>query len=392
MLVLLGGLGAANARFSLAAQDANEFLPRWEGANAWLTSGLSPYDPQVSLSAQRRLYGRAAIPEQGEDLSLFAYPFPTIMLYAPWAALDYPIARAGWMTLLEVLLVVAALLAVRLAGWQPPSLLLAALLAFGVGWSPGIRSIVSGHIAVVALVFSLAACASIERGGDAAGGILFALALADPVVGLLVFVVGIAWAASAKRWWVVGAALGTGCLLAGISVVIMPDWPLGWLQQIAGRVEIAGEGLPILDWGWPSMGLCALLVIAILWAVWRGWGRGTRWLVWNVAFTFVLGDWLVLLALGSSPAIYLLPAFVLILASVGQRARTKGAWALTGALVLIGVGSWIPYLSAAATSAGGLILSSAGHALASFGLLWVRWWVTRGAEMRELSAEAQGEG
>ncbi len=395
MLALIVGLGAANSRFAQAAQDANEFLPRWEGANAWLTSGLSPYDPQVSLSAQRRLYGRAAMPEQGEDLSLFAYPFPTIVLYAPWAALDYPTARAGWMTLLEVLLVVASMLAMRLAAWRPPPLLLAALLAFGVAWSPGIRSIVSGHIAVLALVFSLAAVASIERGWDVAGGILFALAPADPLVGLLVLFVGLAWAASARRWRVFGAALGTGGLLFGVSIVWMPGWPLAWLQQIAGLIEIAGDagaGVPILGWGWASGVLCALLALAILWSVWRGWGRGTRWLVWNVAFSLVLGDWFGLLALGSSPAIYLLPAVVLILAGLGLHVRTKGAWAVAAALILIGVGSWVPYLTPGSAATGGLILGSAGHALVAFGLLWVRWWVTRGAEIRDLSAEAPGDG
>jgi len=42
LLAVLVGLGAANARFSQTARDANEFLPRWEGAHAWLTDGVSP--------------------------------------------------------------------------------------------------------------------------------------------------------------------------------------------------------------------------------------------------------------------------------------------------------------------------------------------------------------
>jgi hypothetical protein len=392
MVALIIGLGAANARFSQTALDANEFLPRWEGANAWLTKGLSPYDPQVSLSAQRRLYGRAAIPGQGEDSALFAFPFPTMLLYAPWGALDYAAARAGWMTLLEVLLVVAAMLAVRLAGWRPPPLLLAALLAFAVAWSPGIRSIISGHIAVLALAFSLAAAASIERGWDAAGGILLALALADPIVGAPVLLVGLAWAGSAKRWWALSSALGTASLVSAISLVVMPGWPLAWLQQLARWVEtarISGAGLPILGWGWASGTLASLLVLAVLWAVWRSWGRGTRWLVWTLVFTLVLGDWFTWLALGTSPAVYLLPAVVLILAGLGQRVGTKGA---VGVLLLIGIGSWIPYFSAQAAPAEGFIVGSAGHALAAFGLLWARWWMTRGAEIRDLSPEETSVG
>ncbi len=304
MLAVLVGLGAANARFSQSAQDANEFLPRWEGAQAWVARGMSPYDTRVSLSAQHRLYGRAAIPGQGEDLALFAYPFPTMLLYAPWGALNYEAARAGWMTLLEILLVVAGLLAVRLSGWHPPSLLLAALLAFGVAWSPGIRSIVSGHIAVLALVFSLAAAASLERGGDVAGGILLALALADPIVGPTVFLVALVWAGSARRWWAMVAALGTAGVLCAVSLVVMPGWPLAWLQQLAGWVEAsggssAGTGLMILRWGWAQGILASLLGFAVLWGIWQSWGKGTRWLTWTLAFALVLGDWFSLLALGS---------------------------------------------------------------------------------------------
>jgi len=392
LLAVLVGLGAANARFSQSARDANEFLPRWEGAHAWLTDGMSPYDPRVSLSAQRRLYGRAAIPAQGEDPALFTYPFPTVLLYAPWGTLDYETARAGWMTMLEVLLVVAALLAVRLAGWRPPSLLLAALLAFGVAWSPGIRSIVSGHIGVLALVFSLAAAASLERGGDVAGGILLALALADPIVGPIVFLVGLAWAGSTKRRWAVVAALGTAGVLSAISLVVMPGWPLAWLQHIAAWVAVSGgsgavAGLMILRWGSAQGILVSLLGLALLWSVLQSWGKGTRWFVWTMAFALVLGDWFCMLVIGASPGVYLLPAIVLILAGLGERVRPKGDWAVAGALAAIGIASWIPYLPAQAAPAGGIILGSVGHALAMFGLLWVRWWVTRGAEIRDLSPD-----
>lgn len=392
LLALIMGLGAANARFARTAQDPNEFLPRWEGANAWLTRGRSPYDPQVSLSAQRRLYGREADPEQGETLALFAYPFPAMLLYAPWGALDYPSARAGWMTLLEVMLVAAGLLAVQLTSWRPPPLLLALVVIFGVAWSPGIRSIVSGHVGILALVCSLAAIVSIERGWDRAGGVLLVLALADPIVGLLVLLVALTWAVSARRWGLIGVAVVTAGLVSGVSLLVMPGWPLAWLQQLAVGVEAGAQSgsslrLPILGPESAPGILAAFLALAILWTIWRGWGKGTRWLVWSTAFTLVLGDWLTRLAVGSSPSIYLLPAIVFILASLGQRPERNGSWMVAGGLILIGVGSWIPYLGTSASWADSTVGGSVGPALAALGLLWVRWWVTRGAEIRGLSFE-----
>ncbi|MBM3121070.1 MAG: DUF2029 domain-containing protein, partial [Chloroflexi bacterium] len=182
VLAFLLGLGMANVRFAQSATDPNEFLPGWEGAHAWLTTGTGPYAPQVSDAVQRRLYGREAVLAQGEDLGLFLLPFPSMFLYAPWALLDYAAARAGWMTLLEVMLVVASVLSLRLASWRPPPLLFALLVALGVAWSPGIQSIVQGQTAILALASALAALTCIERGWDAAAGAFLALCVTDPAV------------------------------------------------------------------------------------------------------------------------------------------------------------------------------------------------------------------
>jgi hypothetical protein len=390
LVAFLVGLGMANARFAQSAQDANEFLPRWEGAHAWLTGGLSPYDPQVSLSAQRRLYGREAVPAQGEDLALFGLPFPAMLLYAPWGLLDYPAARAGWMTLLEVMLVVAAVLALRLASWRPPPMLLGLLVAFGVAWAPGIRSIVAGHTAILALVALLAALSCIERKWDVAAGVLLALAVADPGVGLIVLAAGLVWAGTRRRWGIMVAALGTAGLLLAGSFLVMPGWPLAWLQQMATAIQVQRNlGL---EWGLLSEGaggawgiLAAVLLLAAAWVLWTCLGKGTRWLLWSMASLLVLGTWLTRLITETSSSVYLLPALTLVLGSLSQRAPKGGNWIVTAAVILIGLGSWALNVSAGAD--GGIVGASAGPALAFVGLLWARWWVTRGAEVRGLSFE-----
>jgi Glycosyltransferase family 87 len=396
VIAFLGGLGTANARFTQTAQDANQFLPRWEAARAWLREGVSPYSPDVSLAVQTRLYGRAAVPEQGEELGLIVDPLPLILLYAPWGLIDYPAARAGWMTLLEVLLVVAAALALRLGDWRPPPMLFAVLVAFGVGWPPGIRSIVDGHTAVLALAASLAALRCLERGWEAAAGILLALAMADPIAGLLVLLAGLAWAASNRRWAVVASALITMGILVAISLALRPAWPMEWLRQLALAIQMQREfGFPsaLLSQGFssPAGFLAAGIALTAALALWTCLGRRLRWLLWTTASLLVLGSWLTRLIAGTSSSVYLLLAVMLVLAGIAQRSPRFGNWIVAALVLLTGAGAWILSLSSGAEGDGGILGASVAPALACLGLLWVRWWVTRGAEVRGLSFEGTDE-
>jgi hypothetical protein len=214
--------------------------------------------------------------------------------------------------------------------------------------------------------------------------------MADPVVGLIVLAAGLAWAGSRRRWGIIGAALGTAGLLLAGSFLVMPGWALAWLRQMATAVQVQRNlGL---EWGLLSEGaggawgiLAAVLLLAAAWVLWTCLGKGTRWLLWSMASLLVLGTWLTGLVKETSSSVYLLPAVTLVLGSLSQRAPKGGNWIVTVAVILIGLGSWALYVSTGAD--GGIVGASVGPALAFVGLLWVRWWVTRGAEVRGLSFE-----
>lgn len=393
LIAFLIGLGTANARFTQTALDANTFLPRWEAARTWRVDRVSPYDLRVALSAQTRLYGRAALPEQGEDPCLFSDPLPALLLYLPWGFLDYPAARAGWMTLLEVLLVLAAALSLRLANWRPPPMLFALLVAFGVIWPPGIRSIVDGHAAILSMAACLGAVWCIMRRWDVAAGLLLAVTLVDPVAGSLVLVAGMAWAASSQRWSVLVATMLTGGILVGLSLALMPGWPLDWLRQVARLVEWGRQSG--LESGFLLQGLRSApgllaggLLLAAAFSLWTCLGHGPRWLLWTMASLLVLGSWLTRVAVGFSSSITLLPAVILVLGSIAQRLPRSGHWIVAAVVLLTGGVSWGWSLSATTGADGGLLGASAAPALACVGLLWVRWWVTRGMQIRELTPES----
>lgn len=147
VLVTLAGLTWMNYRFALANPGGNDFLARWMGAHMWLKEGLSPYDDRVSLASQYAIYGRPADASQGEDIAHFVYPLFSMLFFAPFGLLDYTLARALWMTVLEVTLVALTPLSLRLAGYRARGGALALWVLFGLLGYIGIRTIILGQFA-----------------------------------------------------------------------------------------------------------------------------------------------------------------------------------------------------------------------------------------------------
>ena len=394
-VAILAALTFANLRFTEGARDANAFLPRWAGAHAWLTQQRSPYDPRVSLYAQTTLYGRPANPAQGEDRALFAHPLPVMLFYAGFGLLDYPVGRAVWMTLLEVALPVSALLAIRLSGGRWPAVPTVMLLIMSLAWSPGVRAVVAGSAAPLALLFSLTSLLLAQRHWDLAAGVVLALAMVDPLPGLMLFVAVFIWGISNRHRMIPFAAAGSVVILVAASLVLLPGWPIEWLRQLAGWVGLGTAAPPPSDWPVLQPGLLpevvlGVLLLAIFWSSWPRMGGGTRTLVWTAAFTLVVADWVGVLVLGRASLVYLLLALVLILGVLTRRGHTTGSWLGTIGIVLAALVSWAPALLSFESEGFGVAGASIGLFAAALGLLWVRWWVTRGAEIRTYAGEPGG--
>jgi len=391
-VAILAGLTFANLRFTQGARDANAFLPRWAGAHAWLTQQRSPYDPQVSLSAQTMLYGRPANPAHGEDQVIFAHPFPVMLVYAGFGLLDYPVGRAVWMTLLEVALPLSALLAIRLAGGRWSAVLTVTVFIVSLAWSPGIRAIVAGSAAPLALLLGLTSLSLAERHWDLAAGVVLALAMVDPLPGLMLLVAVSIWAISNRHAGLPAAAAGALAIAVAGSLVLLPGWPIGWLRQLAGWVGMgtaapAHSDWPVLQPGLLPEVILGVLLLASLWAWWPREGGGTRMLVWTAAFTLVLADSVELVVLGRASLVYLMPALAMILGVVIRRGRSMGSWLGTIGIVLAALVSWAPALLSAEGGSFSVAWASIGLCAVALGLLWVRWWVIRGAELRAFTGE-----
>jgi hypothetical protein len=320
-----------------------------------------------------------------------------MLFYAGVGLLDYPAGRAAWMTLLEVALPLSALLALHLSGVRWPSVLAAAMMTLSVAWSPGIRAIVDGSAAPLALLLCLVSLWLAQRHSDLAAGVVLALTMVDPLPGLLLTVAVGIWALSNGHRKLTAATAGTLVILVAGSLLLLPGWPLEWLRQLASWIGLGTgapppSGLPVFQPGLLPEVVLAGLFLASFWSWWPRVGGGFRALVWTAAFTLVLADWIQLLVLGRASLVYLLPAVVLILGSVGRRAPRGGIWPGIIGVILAALVSWAPALLSPAGEGFGIAGASMGLLAAALGLLWVRWWVIRGAEILAFTGEAGTQG
>ncbi|MCK4693383.1 MAG: DUF2029 domain-containing protein [Anaerolineales bacterium] len=388
-LAVLIGLGFANYQFSLLSPGGNDFLARWVGAHYWVVKGVNPYDPQVSLAAQEMIYGRLADPDKGEDIAHFVYPLPAMIFFAPFGLLPYPIARAVWMTLLEISLPLLVLIGVELARWKPSRKLLAFLMIFSVVWYHGFRSVIVGQFAVIEALLMAAVLLSIQRRQDSLAGVLLALSISKPQMSVLLIPFVLLWAARSRRWELIMWTLGAMTTLVVVSLALINDWPLLWLRQLveysdytfnptpvsilAGFIPVASRAL--------TYGLTTLLLVYLLWEWVQAMGKGDRWFQWTSALTIVLTN-LIPLRTATTHYVVLLPALCLIFCAWDERWGKKGIVLIIFSLSVILIGLWALFMISVEGAIENEIMYLPLPILSLLGLWWSRWWIVRVSSLR----------
>src|SRR5512143_4123203 len=136
-LAILGALVWANLVFVRSQPVDKDFLVPWLGARTFLQYGENPYNKPATQRAQIVYYGQLAT--EGQDPLALWLPFPVELFYFPFALItDYALARATWMTCLEIALVALAILSLRLFDWKPPRAVLPFVVLFSLFWIYGV--------------------------------------------------------------------------------------------------------------------------------------------------------------------------------------------------------------------------------------------------------------
>jgi hypothetical protein len=381
-VVLIAALANVNYRYAEQAPGGNDFLARWVPARAWIVEGTNPYDPAVSERSQRMIYGRPADRQAGEDVAHFVYPLPAMIFFAPFAGFDFTMARALWMTLLELCLLGLAFIGIALAEWRPGRGMLACLVLFSVLWYHGFRAVIVGQFAPIEAILLTGALLCVQRRRDGLAGLLLALSLAKPQMAFLILPFLLLWGALARRWSLIVSTCAFSLALLGGSIAVMPDWPILWLRQVADYPSYTSIGSPLSILGgssrvsdWVTRILSGLLLVELVVEWVRVRAKEGAWFRWTAALTLVITN-LIAFRTATTNYVILIPVLVLLLQTWADRWGRRGVVLGLSTLALLFVGLWGLFLLTVEGNVESAAMYLPLPILLLLGLWWNRWWAT----------------
>jgi hypothetical protein len=386
VLVIGAILTWTNYQYAVKNPGGNDFLVHWMGTRKFLLEGTSPYSDKTAVAIQTFAYGRPA--QAGEHELRVAYPLYSIVVFAPFALIsDFNLARALWMTLLELSLIGVTFLCIRMCEWKPSPVVLAAFLIFSLLWYHGLRPLINGNAVILVTLFLAGGLYALKNGQEELAGVLFAFSTIKPQLVILFVAFVILYGFRNRRWKLVTWLVTTVLILVMAAGLMMPNWILQNLREVIrypgynppGTFATAllammpglGKRLP-----WVIAGTLGL-VLLVEWFLNKG-GRDFKTFLWTVCLTLVVSQWI---GIQTDPGnfIILFPALVLSLSLLESRWRLGKLF--TGLILLfLFVFLWVLFLQTGTPGAQfqqSPVMFIPLPAVLLVLLYWVRWWVFR---------------
>ena len=384
LILLVALLAWGNLAFVQRAPAQSPWVARWTGLRAWLTQGGSPFDPSVSLDAQTRIYGRPANLQRGEDPQHFLYPPAVAVVLGPFALLPLPIARALWMTLLQVLLVALTIIASLTFRWSMTGGLRFAASALVLLSLPGVLAVLQGDVAVFVVLMSLLSLGALLSRRDSAAGLLAASTIVKPHLAALYLLYLYVWGIKNQRWNLIGWLTTGLVVLLGVPTALLPSWPLDVARQVLDYADLGifrsvvsrVVGSPDEPYSALTLIVSAVVLGYLFWE-WRlSLAEGERSMVWAIMLTLTMTVALTPFATLANQVL-LAPPLLLSARVLHERlgeGRTAHVGFLLAGLALL---SWLGATQGLDPTRQGALVLSLPPLLAVLCLWWVRWWATR---------------
>jgi hypothetical protein len=384
IVIIIGLFFFANLQYTRNNPGGNDFLVHWVGTKSYVQDGISPYSDQVALRIQELVYGRPA--RTGEHELRVAYPFYSIFLFLPFSFIeDFAVARAAWMTILELAIIVSTILLIRVANWKPKFLMTVLLIVFGLFWYHGIRSIINGNAVVLILLTIVFVLYGIRNNLDELVGISLALMTIKPQV-VIVFIIFVCfWALMNRRSKIVFWFLGSFLLLIFLGVFLYPSWPIEFLWEVMRYPSYNPPGTPssALAVLMPGIGMqigllfsifCGLLLV-VEWVVGKN-STGLKF-VWLASVTLIFGQ-MVNIQTDPGNFIIMFPAIFISFKIIENRWKNLGQWVNISFLAILFFIPWLIFVNTIEFSYQPIqnpIMFFPVPLFLVVIMYWVRWWV-----------------
>jgi len=299
LVIIALGLIWANFEYATKNPGGNDFLVHWVAAQNFTYDGTSPYSEITVLDIQNLVYGRAA--KVGEHELRPSYPLYSVFLFLPFGLIkNYFIARALWMTLLEISLLFSVFISIKVAQWKPEKLVLIAVFVFSVFWYHGLRSLINGNVVVLLLFCFILSIYAVQIKQDELAGILLGLTTIKPQVGFALILFLMIWGILNKRYKIIFWFIGSTIMLIVLALFFDPNWPLQFLQEVMRYPGYNPPGTPATALGQLipgvgnrlGVGISILSAIILIFEWFLGRKSSGIEFAWVCSLTLVLGQWL----------------------------------------------------------------------------------------------------
>lgn len=342
-------LTLVNYQFAKANPGGGDFLTNWTATRNFITEGQNPYSLETSQIIQSALSGQGI---KNGLLPKFTLPLYGMLVYGPFALINnYVLARALWMTVLEVCLFAILFLSMQLTYWKINPLLLTALFLFGVFGFHGIMPLMDGNLVIVVTLLALGILIAIHNKQDEAAGLLIAFTTILPVPVGLFLIFTLIWVIGNRRNKILAWFSATLFLLIGFSFALIPSWIVQFLTNIIGSYRELDPGSPggvlISRWGAVgsrlSIGISIVIGLIIIFEWWQAVTGGQKRFIWTALLTMALGTWS---GIKTSPLNYVIlyPALIMGLELLFERWKSRATGLILAILSVLFIGNWVIFL------------------------------------------------
>lgn len=331
--------------FTSHVTGGNDFYSRYIAWQAFLFDGRNPYSDDVTNEIQMKMMGHLAAP--GEDQNALIYPWYAVLVQFPFVYLPWPWARAVYMVLCQVFIVIGLLLTARMVQWKPGPLLLALTVAWAIFFYPEGRGIILGQIGITQYLFAVLAVWYYLKKRDVVAAICLAFTTVRPTPIFLFVPFLLLYAFARKRMQFVGVFSITMVILVLTGFLFLPHWLTDWLYRVGNYPSYTVGESPVwllthqltplgTFWEYAISAVCLLGLFYAWWLVIRA--PADTALQWGIGITFLVSDLIVPRSATTNYIFLLFPIYLIF-------ARIKNPRLVIGLQLASLIGLWVLFFA-----------------------------------------------